>query len=328
MPAYVELQEREFAAEVRRLHRRQAPARGRHRLLRPDQHGAQPGRRDHRRCAARPRRRSSHERASASESEGSAPLVPHGVAERSEVAHGIEILADGDDREISTRRPRLPGRAGLPSSPGAAWRCLTPAAPAVPGTRPASCRASCRRRRRSARTTPGGSPPPAPGLVDRRVEITGPTDRKMTVNALNSGAQVWLADFEDATSPTWANIIGGQLNLLDAAASADRLHRRARASATRSAPRTGPDHRRAARAAGTWRRSTSSSTAGPISASLVDFGLYFSTVRQLQVDAGARARTSTCRSWRATSRRGCGTTSSCSRSSTSACRRAPSGRPC
>jgi malate synthase len=58
--------------------------------------------------------------------------------------------------------------------------------------------------------------PPAPGLVDRRVEITGPTDRKMTVNALNSGAKVWLADFEDATSPTWANIIGGQLNLLDA----------------------------------------------------------------------------------------------------------------
>ena len=48
-----------------------------------------------------------------------------------------------------------------------------------------------------------------PGLEDRRVEITGPTDRKMTVNALNSGAKVWLADLEDATSPTWSNIIGG-----------------------------------------------------------------------------------------------------------------------
>src|SRR6476660_7445905 len=58
--------------------------------------------------------------------------------------------------------------------------------------------------------------PPAPGLVDRRVEITGPTDRKMTINALNSGAKVWLADFEDATSPTWHNAIGGQLNLRDA----------------------------------------------------------------------------------------------------------------
>lgn len=55
-----------------------------------------------------------------------------------------------------------------------------------------------------------------PGLEDRRVEITGPTDRKMTINAMNSGARVWLADHEDATSPTWANIIGGQINLFDA----------------------------------------------------------------------------------------------------------------
>ncbi len=58
--------------------------------------------------------------------------------------------------------------------------------------------------------------PPAPGLVDRRVEITGPTDRKMTINALNSGARVWLADFEDANTPLWHNMITGQLNLKDA----------------------------------------------------------------------------------------------------------------
>jgi malate synthase len=58
--------------------------------------------------------------------------------------------------------------------------------------------------------------PPAPGLVDRRVEITGPTDRKMTINALNSGANVWLADFEDANTPLWSNMIEGQLNLKDA----------------------------------------------------------------------------------------------------------------
>jgi malate synthase len=57
---------------------------------------------------------------------------------------------------------------------------------------------------------------PAPGLEDRRVEITGPTDRKMTINALNSGANVWLADFEDANTPLWENMIGGQLNLKDA----------------------------------------------------------------------------------------------------------------
>lgn len=58
---------------------------------------------------------------------------------------------------------------------------------------------------------------PAPAaLNDRRVEITGPTDRKMTINALNSGAKVWLADFEDASAPTWENVILGQLNLTDA----------------------------------------------------------------------------------------------------------------
>jgi malate synthase len=58
--------------------------------------------------------------------------------------------------------------------------------------------------------------PPAPGLIDRRVEITGPTDKKMTINALNSGAKVWLADFEDANTPFWDNMITGQLNLKDA----------------------------------------------------------------------------------------------------------------
>ncbi|MFD7067035.1 malate synthase A [Streptomyces sp. NPDC059913] len=58
---------------------------------------------------------------------------------------------------------------------------------------------------------------PAPAaLNDRRVEITGPTDRKMTINALNSGARVWLADFEDASAPTWENVVLGQLNLMDA----------------------------------------------------------------------------------------------------------------
>jgi malate synthase len=59
---------------------------------------------------------------------------------------------------------------------------------------------------------------PAPGLVDRRVEITGPTDRKMAINAMNSGAKVWLADHEDANTPLWENVIGGQLNLMDAVA--------------------------------------------------------------------------------------------------------------
>ncbi|MFI6012248.1 malate synthase A [Streptomyces sp. NPDC051243] len=58
--------------------------------------------------------------------------------------------------------------------------------------------------------------PCPPALQDRRVEITGPTDRKMTINALNSGARIWLADFEDASAPTWENVVLGQLNLIDA----------------------------------------------------------------------------------------------------------------
>jgi len=57
---------------------------------------------------------------------------------------------------------------------------------------------------------------PAAGLADRRVEITGPTDRKMTINALNSGAKIWLADFEDANTPLWQNMVEGQRNLMDA----------------------------------------------------------------------------------------------------------------
>ncbi len=53
-------------------------------------------------------------------------------------------------------------------------------------------------------------------LTDRRVEITGPVDRKMVINALNSGASVFMADFEDANSPTWNNNVDGQINLHDA----------------------------------------------------------------------------------------------------------------
>src|SRR5258706_972778 len=58
--------------------------------------------------------------------------------------------------------------------------------------------------------------PPPVDLLDRRVEITGPVDRKMMINALNSGASVFMADFEDATSPTWHNLVSGQANLRDA----------------------------------------------------------------------------------------------------------------
>src|SRR5246127_433722 len=59
------------------------------------------------------------------------------------------------------------------------------------------------------------APMPA-DLQDRRVEITGPVDRKMIINALNSGANVFMADFEDSNSPTWGNVMQGQVNLMDA----------------------------------------------------------------------------------------------------------------
>jgi malate synthase len=58
--------------------------------------------------------------------------------------------------------------------------------------------------------------PAPPALTDRRVEITGPTERKMAINALNSGAKVWLADLEDANTPHWHNVVSGQENLYDA----------------------------------------------------------------------------------------------------------------
>lgn len=56
----------------------------------------------------------------------------------------------------------------------------------------------------------------APGLEDRRVEITGPTDRKMVINALNSNVYTYMSDFEDSSTPTWSNMVEGQLNLYDA----------------------------------------------------------------------------------------------------------------
>ncbi|MCF3106125.1 malate synthase A [Streptomyces roseoverticillatus] len=125
--------------------------------------------------------------------------------------------------------------------------------------------------------------PPAPGLTDRRVEITGPPERRMTVNALNSGAQVWMADFEDATSPTWDNIIGGQLNLLDAVErrldfttpGGKRYRLGERLATVMVRPRG-------------WHLTEEHLTVDgrPLSASLVDFGLYFFHCAQRQIDAG------------------------------------------
>jgi len=69
---------------------------------------------------------------------------------------------------------------------------------------------------RSIRQTAWEVAPPPPDLEDRRVEITGPVERKMMINALNSGASAFMADFEDSLSPTWENAVQGQANLMDA----------------------------------------------------------------------------------------------------------------
>jgi malate synthase len=69
---------------------------------------------------------------------------------------------------------------------------------------------------RSVRQADWRVAPAPPDLRDRSVEITGPTDRKMVINALNSGARCFMADFEDANAPTWSNMVDGQVNLADA----------------------------------------------------------------------------------------------------------------
>ncbi|MFF0306386.1 malate synthase A [Streptosporangium sp. NPDC004379] len=126
--------------------------------------------------------------------------------------------------------------------------------------------------------------PPAPGLVDRRVEITGPVDRKMTINALNSGAKVWLADFEDANAPTWENTVNGQLNLRDA------LDRAIDFSSGGKSYALGPDEELATvvvRPRG-WHLDEKHVVVdgSPASGSLVDFGLYFFHCARRQLAKG------------------------------------------
>ncbi|WP_024761839.1 malate synthase A [Streptomyces exfoliatus] len=126
--------------------------------------------------------------------------------------------------------------------------------------------------------------PPAPGLADRRVEITGPpADRRMAVNALNSGARVWMADFEDATAPTWDNVIGGQLTLLDAIERRiDFTSPEGKEYRLRRNPATIVVRPRG------WHLEEHHLEFGgrPVPASLVDFGLYFFHCARRQIDAG------------------------------------------
>ncbi len=124
----------------------------------------------------------------------------------------------------------------------------------------------------SVREGPWRVAPTPADLDDRRVEITGPVERKMMINALNSGAKIFMGDFEDALSPTWENVIAGQGNCQDAV--------------RRTLDYTAPDGRQyrlrepiatlVIRPRG-WHMSEKHVLLGgqPVSASLFDFGLYF-----------------------------------------------------
>jgi malate synthase len=115
--------------------------------------------------------------------------------------------------------------------------------------------------------------PIPPDIRDRRVEITGPADRKMIINALNSGARVFMADFEDSNTPTWANQVEGQLNLIDAV----------RRRITYGDPATGRHYKLKEKTAVLFVRPRGWHLAErhvlidgqPMSGSLFDFGLYF-----------------------------------------------------
>jgi malate synthase len=125
--------------------------------------------------------------------------------------------------------------------------------------------------------------PVPPDLRDRRVEITGPVERKMMINALNSGARCFMADFEDANSPTWSNCVEGQVNLID--------------TIERTIELTTPEGKE-------YRLSDKTAVlivrprgwhlperhvlvdGRPVSASLFDFGLYLFHCGRRQLDAG------------------------------------------
>jgi malate synthase len=121
-------------------------------------------------------------------------------------------------------------------------------------------------------------------LLDRRVEITGPVERKMIINALNSGANVFMADFEDSNTPTWDNVIQGQINLYDAV--------------RRTIELTSPEGKRYALQSSVatlmvrprgWHLDEKHILLDgrPVPASLVDFGLYFFHNAQELIDRGS-----------------------------------------
>ena len=125
-------------------------------------------------------------------------------------AHDARIRRDPD-----LRCAELPGQAAPQLRRPPARAARRAAQRARRSSTPASCPISCPRHAAIREADWKVAPVPA-DLQDRRVEITGPTDRKMVINALNSGANMFMADFEDSSTPTWDNQIQGQINMRDA----------------------------------------------------------------------------------------------------------------
>src|SRR5215469_2327309 len=126
---------------------------------------------------------------------------------------------------------------------------------------------------RSIRESEWSVAPIPADILDRRVEITGPVDRKMIINALNSGAKVFMADFEDSSTPTWNNLLDGHINLRDAI----------RRTITYADPATGKQYRLNDQTAVLFVRPRGWHLeerhllvdGEPMSGSIFDFGLYF-----------------------------------------------------
>lgn len=187
-------------------------------------------------------------------------------------------------------------------------------------------------------------PPPPADLEERRVEITGPPDRKMVINALNSGANVFMADFEDSLAPTWENLLNGQVNLRDAIAGTislesggKRYKLKEKVATLLVRPRgwhLNEEHFRVdgAPVSGTFRRVPPS--VQPVGervrarqAPCSTLGCTFSTMR-IAYCRMAAARISTCPRWSLTARRACGTTCSCSLRVRAAFHKERFGQPC
>ena len=144
----------------------------------------------------------------------------------------------------------------------------------------------------------------------------------MVINAFNSGARIYMADFEDANSPTWENVLGGQQNLTDAIERTISLE-----SGDKSYSLNDEVAVLLVRPRGWHLQERNVEVDGKhVSAGLFDFGVYLQRNAERLLERGS-GRTSTSRSSRATSRRGSGTTSSASRRTGSASRAAPSRRP-